>query len=179
MRTVAAERFPADQAPLMADVVGGLALVLLEEDTAGWFESTNRIARVVAAFNGALDELAARLGPDMPQWTWGRLHSITLHHPLSGRGDLAYLLDRGGQALGGNGFTVCNTGADANYAATLGANYRIIADLSTPIPVLWTVDAAGQSGHPGSDHYCDQLDDWLEGRYHYISLNRQQRVENS
>jgi hypothetical protein len=71
------------------------------------------------------------------------LHTITLYHPLSGRGDLGQLLDRGGYPLGGNGFTVCNTGSDANYRANLGANYRIIAELSASGQVLWTVDSAG------------------------------------
>jgi penicillin amidase len=173
MYIVAAERFADDLAPHMAEVVAGLALALLVEDAPGWFVSGNRIQKVIAAFDQALDELAERLGPDLSQWTWGRLHTITLHHPLSGRGDLGQLLDRGGYSLGGNGFTVCNTGADANYRANLGANYRIIADLSASAPALWTVDAAGQSGHPGSTHYCDQLTAWLDGNYHQLALDRE------
>ncbi|HMN28707.1 MAG TPA: penicillin acylase family protein, partial [Caldilineaceae bacterium] len=178
-QTVAAARFPADLAPLMADVVGGLALALLDADQAGWFAPGRRIPQVLGAFNRALAELAARLGPDPAQWQWGRLHTITLNHPLSARGDLAQLLDRGGYPLGGNGFTVCNTGGDAGYAATLGANYRIVVDLSAETPQLLTVASAGQSGQPGSVHYGDQLPAWLAGRYHHLVLDRQQLVESS
>ena len=54
----------------------------------------------------------------------------------------------------------------------IGANYRLIADLSTDPPSLLAVDAAGESGHPGSAHYCDQLVEWLGGRYHTIPLER-------
>ncbi|NQU97820.1 MAG: penicillin acylase family protein, partial [Chloroflexi bacterium] len=72
----------------------------------------------------------------------------------------------------GNGLTVCNTGFDPNYLAPMGANYRLIADMSTDPPALWAVDAQGQSGHPGSDHYCDQLTEWADGRYHYLPLDR-------
>ena len=28
------------------------------------------------------------------------------------------------------------------------------------------------SGRPGSDHYCDQLTEWADGRYHYLPLDR-------
>ncbi|MBX3015545.1 MAG: penicillin acylase family protein [Caldilineaceae bacterium] len=171
-RTVAAARFPAAMAGLMADVVGGLALTLLHSDTVGWFAPGQREAQIVAALHATLAELRERLGGELPQWTWGRLHTITLHHPLSGRGELATLLDRGGQPLSGNGFTVCNTGADANYKATLGASYRLIADLSSSPPLLWGMDTAGQSGHPGSPHYCGQLDAWLNQAYHPLPLAR-------
>jgi penicillin G amidase len=171
-RIVAAARFPAELAPLMADVSGGLALALLRADEAGWFAAADREAQIVTAFRATVNELATRLGTNMQQWTWGRLHTITLHHPLSNRGDLATLLDRGGYALSGNAFTVCNTGSDANYGANLGASYRLIADLSSSPPVLWGMDTAGQSGHPGSPHYCGQLTAWLNQNYHLLPLSR-------
>jgi acyl-homoserine lactone acylase PvdQ len=54
--------------------------------------------------------------------------------------------------------------------AALGANFRLIVDLSTSPPSLLAVDAAGQSGNPGSPNYCDQLADWIGGQYHTITL---------
>jgi penicillin amidase len=56
----------------------------------------------------------------------------------------------------------------------MGANYRLIADLASSPPALWAVDAQGQSGHPGSAHYGDQLAEWLGARYHYLPLDRGQ-----
>lgn len=175
-RRVAAARFPAEIAPLMMDVIGGLALALLTTDEAGWFASNDRTAQIVSAFRAALDELATRLGGKMEEWTWGRLHTITLHHPLSSRGDLAQLLDRGGYALSGSAFTVCNTGSDANYQSVLGASYRLIADLSSSPPVVWGMDTAGQSGHPGSKHYSGQLRAWLNRDYHPLPLSRREII---
>jgi penicillin amidase len=172
---VASERFPSDVAALMAGVVGGLALELLSEDRAGWFARGDREQQVLAAFASALQELEERLGPDMDRWQWGNLHTITLRHPLSKRGELAQLLDQGGYPLGGNGFTVCNTGFNAagtEYDAASGANYRLIADFGNATPGLWAVDAAGESGNPGSAHYCDQLTEWLGGQYHFLPLER-------
>ena len=108
----------------------------------------------------------------MTEWGWGQLHKIHLRHVLTQRGDLGTLLDRGGRPVRGNGMTVCNTGFDPNWGAAMGANYRLISDLSTDPPGLWAVDAQGQSGHPGSPHYGDQLTEWLAGRYHYLPLDR-------
>ena len=169
-RTVAGERFPDDHVDLIYGAIAGLASQLLREDPVGWFHRQPRQAAVVRAWNASLAELSGRLGPEVSSWTWGRAHQIQLRHVLSHRGDLGKLLDRGGQPVKGNGVTVCNTGYDPNWGAAMGANYRLIADLSDPESALWAVDAQGQSGHPGSIHYCDQLTEWLGARYHYLPL---------
>ena len=174
-QAVADERFDREVAALMASMVGGLALELLSEDTSGWFAQDDRVAKIGAAFESALDEIETRLGKDATRWQWGNLHTITLRHPLSERGELSKLLDRGGHAVGGNGFTVCNTGyvvTEAGYEAAAGANYRLIADLGNVEQGLWASDSSGVSGHPGSVHYCDQLTDWLSGNYHFLPLDR-------
>jgi penicillin amidase len=169
---VAAERFSDGTAALVAGAVAGLATALLTADEAGWFANGRREAAIAGAMTAALDDLTERLGPDMTAWSWGRLHRIHLRHVLTQRGDLGALLDRGGLPVRGNGTTVCNTGFDPNWGAAMGANYRMIADLGTEPPGLWAVDAQGQSGHPGSPHYCDQLAEWLAGRYHFLPLDR-------
>ena len=104
----------------------------------------------------------------MSLWAWGNLHKVQLRHVLSERGDLSALLDRGGLPVGGSGVTVCNTGFDPNWGALMGANYRLISDLGEN--GMWAVESQGQSGHPGSEHYCDQLEEWLERRYHFLEL---------
>ena len=169
---VAAERFEDEVAPLMAGAIGGLALGLLSGDAHGWFHRCDRESTAISAMSQALADLSDRLGPEMSGWGWGRVHTIKLDHHLSGTGDLSRLLSRGGQPVGGSGTTVCNTGYDPNYMASLGANWRHNADLSEDPPGLWAVDAAGQSGHPGSAHYCDQLPEWLAGRHRYLPLDR-------
>lgn len=172
-QAIAAERFPEDVAALVAPAAAGLAIELLSGDKIGWFLNTSGNEAVQRSMVEALDELEHRLGADMSRWQWGGIHTITLKHHLSGMGDVSKLLQRGGQPVGGNGTTVCNTGFDPNYLAAMGANYRLIADLSEVPSGLWAVDAAGQSGHPGSPHYCDQLPEWLAGRHHYLPLDRE------
>jgi penicillin amidase len=173
VNTIAAERFPAASISLVAEASYGIGVRLLEGDDIGWFKNQTGDQAVIESMTRALNRLEERLGPDMSAWSWGRIHSITLNHPLSHHGDLSALLRRGGDPVGGNGITVCNTGFDPNYLATIGANWRHNADLSEDPPGLWAVDVAGQSGHPGSPHYCDQLCEWLAGRHRYVPLDRE------
>jgi penicillin amidase len=156
---------------LAAGAVGGLALELLGKDRAGWFAGGERLTAIRNAMKDAVADLEERMGSDMSKWSWGKLHRMALRHPLGGIGDLGRLLDRGGQPVGGNAVTVGNTGTGPDYEAPSGANYRFKADLSEP--VAWAIDHAGESGHPGSNHYCDQTGDWINGRYHAIPLRRE------
>ena len=169
---VATQRFPEEAAPLLAGALSGLAVALLAEDEHGWFGSGGRAEAAEEALRATLDELEERMGPDPSQWSWGELHRVNLPHLLDGRGDLGKLLSRGGQPCGGSGVTVCNTGFDPNYLAGMGANFRLVVDLGETPPALWTVDAAGQSGHPGSPNYCDQITTWLEGGHHRVPMDR-------
>jgi penicillin amidase len=171
-RLVVRERFDETTASFAAGAANGLSGALLAEDTIGWFSASRREQAILEAMAATVDWLSARLGPDPSQWNWGKLHVLTLRHILSGRGDLGQLLDHGGVPVPGTMNTVCNTGLKADGAAGLGANYRLIADLSTAPPGLWAVDSQSQSGHPGSPHYADQLPTWLRGEHHYLPLER-------
>jgi penicillin amidase len=170
-RAVTAERLAGAAADLASANAGGLATALLSGDEAGWFQRTDRATAIRAALVAALDDLAARLGPDISSWKWARLHTLVQKHFLSGRGDLGELLDRNGVPVRGDGTTVCSSTADANYAAALGAGYRMVADLGDPRMLLRAVEVAGASGHPGSPHYDDQIATWNIGGYHDLSLN--------
>jgi penicillin amidase len=173
VKAVVRERFEGETAALVAGGASGLAARLLEGDAVGWFAAGRREPALLGAMSAALDYLAGRLGPDAGGWTWGRLHLMPLRHVLSGRGDLGRLLDAGGRPVKGDFTTVCNTGQGGAFEARSGANYRLIADFSDPLPTLWAVDASSQSGHPGSPHYGDQFVGWLRGEYHELPLDRE------
>ena len=180
-REAAYQRFSDRKtAEWVAGAMGGLATRLLTTNKAGWFKnSSDRIPAIERALLSAVADLEKRFGKDMAKWTWGRVHKIVLRHILGEVGDLGVLLNRGGQPVKGNGVTVCNTGYDPNYLAPMGANYRLVADMSTSPPSLWAVDAQGQSGHPGSQHYCDQLPEWIGGRYHRLPLETAEASKHS
>ena len=168
---VASQRFAGDMVAPMAGALAGLAVELLDRDRWNWFAIADRRQIALEAFQETLQELRGRLGPDLSDWLWGRIHTVVLPHCLSTLGDLGKLLDRGGQPVGGSGVTVCNTGFDPTYLASIGANYRLITQLDDCPAVLWSVDASGQSGNPGSSNYCSQLPEWLASRRHAIPLD--------
>jgi penicillin amidase len=171
-RAVVRERFDEATAAFVAGTANGLSAGLLTEDPVGWFAAGKHEQAILGAMNAALDWLTDRLGPDMLQWTWGKLHTLSLRHILSGRGDLGRLLDHGGLPVPGDMHTVCNTGLGPGFEARTGAGFRLIADLSTSPPELQSVDAQSQSGHPGSPHYSDQFNTWLGGEYRRLPLER-------
>lgn len=169
-RSVTAARLPADAVELVSAHASPLAVSLLESDPAGWLAGRDRSQMIRDAFAATLAEIAGRLGDDMSNWHWGRLHFLSQKHVLSGRGDLASLLDRSGLPLGGDGHTINSSSPDANHAAWLGAGYRMLADLADLRAGLWSVEVGSQSGHPGSEHYDDQLAPWYAGRLYYLPL---------
>jgi penicillin amidase len=147
-----------------------LATALVAEDSIGWFQRRSRREAVQAAMIAAFDDLAKRLGPEMSQWTWGRLHVLLQKHFLSGRGELGALLDRSGLPLGGDGHTIASASPDATYGAWLGDGYRMVSDMADQALGLWEIEVGSASGHPGSSHYDDQLSVWAGGGYHYLAL---------
>ncbi len=176
---VAGAQFPENLVPLMAGASSGLSTELLSKDTSNWFPAGERAKAVRRAMDKTIDDLSKDAGQDKSKWNWGAIHKVHLHHPLADRGPIFNSLSRGGQGVGGSGITVSNTGFDPNYLAVMGANYRLIADLSDDPPGLWAVDAAGQSGNPGSAHYCDQLASWMQNSQHFIPLDRKHVDKNT
>ncbi|MFO0427864.1 MAG: penicillin acylase family protein [Planctomyces sp.] len=174
-RTVSQARFQGAATELMMKLVEGFSARLLTAESSGceWFSdpSTDAVAsRIRKTFHETLIWLSERLGPDVDEWHWGRLHRLQLRHVLSSRGELSSLLNAGELPVPGDSVTVCNTSHDADFQAMSGAGYRMVVDLQTPW--LFAMDGQSQSGMPGTAHYADQLQDWSSGVYHRISLNR-------
>ena len=172
-RAITMARLTSAAAELALANAGGLATALLSEDEVRWFAKGDRRDAMRAALIAAIDDLTKRLGPDPASWKWGRLHTLVQKHFLSGIGELGTLLDRSGIPVRGDMTTVCSTTPDANYAAHMGASYRMVADLADPRMPLRAVDVAGVSGHPGSPHYDDQIALWSAGEYHEFRLDGQ------
>ena len=95
------------------------------------------------------------------------MHGIRFVHPM-GEGDTAVsrLLDRllsRRREAGGAPETVNCVGFVAHagdYTGTWGASFRLLADIADPERSRWQ-HMTGQSGHPGSPHYDDLIDDGL------------------
>jgi penicillin amidase len=111
---------------------------------------------IKSCHDAARANLAKRLGDDESKWTFGQAVQIRFNHPLSSA------------PLVGNQFKIEPIPQNGNgYAGGLGptvnvgpsVSMRLIAD-----PSNWDNSqhgiTLGESGHPQSPHFKDQLDDW-------------------
>ncbi|MGQ9683489.1 MAG: penicillin acylase family protein [Anaerolineae bacterium] len=122
------------------------------------------------SFDEAVHWLGRRFG-DLPyEWNWGRAHNVTFRHILGTAWPANLLLNRGAMRLGGAS-TVLNR-SQADYGASLRVaaipGYRFVADLGDA-DVTWGCVSTGQSGHPLSGHYADQLEGWRRGQFHALA----------
>jgi penicillin G amidase len=150
---------------------------LLDDQTDQWWddrgtsdvlESRDEVLR--RALVTARLQLTSALGKDPTSWRWGRLHRLTLEQtPLGGdsvNGLVRTLVNRGPyEAPGGSSIVDAFSwdAASGDFQVTAAPSMRMIVDLSNFDASRW-VNQTGQSGHPGDDHYDDQIDAWLHNR---------------
>ncbi len=160
-----------------------LLIDLLNEQDNRWFINSalpkgpkNWEEAMQHSLRGALDELRSKLGKEMAGWQWGKLHSVTFSHPLGQVKALSRLFNRGPFPLSGDTDTVCQMAFAPGkpYAATSWMpSFRLIVDMSNTRNGLFG-HPTGQSGHPGSPHYADMIDTWLEVKHYPLLFERDQ-----
>ena len=130
--------------------------LLPEGDT--WPTAVNR------ALSKAISTLTERLGENMGEWQWERVHQARPKHNLSAAfPELAELLDPPAIPTSGDGDTPLQGGyspAAPNTVTSLSVA-RYSYDPSNWENSLWVVPL-GSSGHPGSHHYADQSETWRQ-----------------
>ena len=137
---------------------------LLRERPEGWFEGSWE-DEIGASVLEALAELGSRFGTSLADWSWGRLHSLVLEHPVGENKYLAPIFNRGPYPLSGDTNTILQSAVDP---LKIDAPARFIPSLRMVVDVgEWDearfVLPGGQSGNPLSPHYDDQLRYWLRG----------------
>jgi penicillin amidase len=126
------------------------------------------------ALSQAVKQLRNDLGDNARRWEWGRLHQVRFNHGLAGSRLMRTYFNRGPFPVGGDSTTPMQTGTLPTLPTTVVQvlpTYRQIVDTSdwdTAQSCLTT----GQSGHPLSDNYADQIDIWREGAYHAMPWSR-------
>jgi penicillin amidase len=150
----------------------------LADSGSHWFDLGDGRTRddvLRTALREALDSLKGRFGPSVEDWRWGALHRVEFSHSLGRVRLLGRLLNRGPYPAGGDFTTIWATGTSyhdpSERAVAAGPPFRFIADLGDLDHCLGLL-CPGQSGHPGSRHYDDQVPAWFERGYHPMLFNR-------
>ena len=121
------------------------------------------------AFKMAVVSLTERLGEDIMSWEWGKVHSLTLMHPLGKVSVLnkAFNLNKGPYAVGGSYHTVSpySYPFETPFLSNHGSSHRHIYSVGDWDNSL-TIIPTGQSGIPASPFYCDQTEMYLAYKYH-------------
>jgi penicillin amidase len=156
----------------------------LAQSSSPWFDLGNGETRddvIRLALRDTVDYLKRELGPEMDDWAWGKLHTLTYAHVLGQVKPLDRLFNRGPFPLGGSSNTLWATGAtlhDLSSALIIGPPFRFIADLGD-LRNCQGLLAPGQSGQPGSPHYDDQVRAWFQAEYHPMLYAREDVVRES
>jgi penicillin amidase len=129
----------------------------------------------------AIETLAKSCGPDPAGWSWGELHAVELRHSMGAVGALRGLLNRGPYPAGGDANTVWlasfrsekpnGSGQPSFGPVTTGPSYRFVVDTGD-WDRAWSVILPGQSGHPASANYDDQIPLWRNVRYRPMVFGR-------
>ena len=124
---------------------------------------------VYNSFSEVMNGIESTLGNNPESWKWGRVHQLTLEHPMGQVKilDMLFHLNRGPYQAGGSFHTVSpySYPFSDQFNVTHGASHRHIYSVAN-----WdasrVIIPTGESGIPASPHYCDQTDWYLKNKYH-------------
>jgi len=117
------------------------------------------------ALSDAVDYLRTRLGDNLHEWRWGKIHRTNPRHPLSDTNiDHSRDLDPPTFPMHGDADTPLQGGYSPGnpFEVTLLSVVRYVFDTSDWDNSRWAIPL-GSSGHPGSPHYADQAYLWSDG----------------
>ncbi|MFI0710705.1 penicillin acylase family protein [Streptomyces inhibens] len=137
------------------------------EDRPGRPGDKNRDQLLAHAMKDARYELTSKLGKNIDNWSWGRLHQLFLKNQTlgtDGPGILQGLFNRGPWNVGGGEAAVDATGWNAagGYKVTWVPSMRMVVNLADLDKSRW-INLTGASGHAYDAHYYDQTDKWAKG----------------
>jgi len=137
-------------------------------------------AIVERSFHSTINYLIKTRGRNIDNWPWGRIHRLTLGHPLGQVRLLNWLLrlKRGPFPVGGSFHTVCAFGYGSDsFEVRHGPSQRHIYDLNNWDESL-TILPGGLSGVATSPHFDDQIKPYLEGQYRRDFFSKE-KIESS
>ena len=150
---------------------------LFWDDVASEDRRESRDDMIRLSMQNAVDELENRYGDDPDNWSWGKVHRMTIRHPL---GSVLPFLNLGPYTYDGDGLTIHAGWWDREnpFDMVSGAAIRIVVDMAD-LSSMTFISPPGQSGHYLSPYYDDQAGTWSNGGQvpaHYTSASSLEKV---
>lgn len=143
-------------------------------------EARNQI--VSKSFHEAITDLKKQLGNNVPDWNWGKVHTVEHEHPLGKVAALRSLFNVGPFADPGSNEVINNQffgyNEEGKYYVKGGPSTRRIVDFAD-IENSWSILPTGQSGNPFSKHYDDQAEMFVQGKFRKMKLNKEEIIKTS
>jgi len=143
-----------------------------DQETFGAQPQSARDLLLLDTLKSAVQELKSLQGSEPSYWSWGRLHTVTFHHPLELLTGARPLFNSGPFPRPGDSYTVNNTSyIGENFDQLSGPSYREILDVGNWDESV-VANAPGESGQPGSPHYSDLVPLWDQTHYFPMLYSR-------
>jgi penicillin amidase len=159
---------------------------IVKTKSSAWIDNVKTVATenlediVEKSLRQALEELGNSLGEEMDRWTWGRLHTLTFEHVMARKKPLDRIFNLGPFPVPGSHLTLNKQQYNyvEPYLVKDGVSQRMIVDLSAPDAALHVLPT-GESGLLGNAHNHDQIDLYLNGKYHPAWMAREDIESNA
>lgn len=154
--------------------------LIANHETSAWYTDAatgrerTRGELIEEAIDAAMHGLRKDYGESIIRWQWGRHHQVKYVHPMGSVRLLRSFFNRGPYPIAGDANTAFQTRHPTRLPLPLVQvvpAYRQVFDVGQ-----WdrsqSVTCSGQSGHPLSKQYEDQIPMWREGAYHAMPWSR-------
>ncbi|MCO4781617.1 MAG: penicillin acylase family protein [Candidatus Cloacimonetes bacterium] len=118
--------------------------------------------------------LTKKFGPKTTGWTWGKYHTIEYSHAFSKNWLTKPLFNLGPYPIDGVKEAINSVSAKLGkdrFFVKSGPSVRRIVDMSD-VNNSYSILPTGNSGNPFSDHYDDQVQKYLDGKYRKVQFTK-------
>jgi penicillin amidase len=158
-----------------------LLQIINEFDETFWYADVrqgrqrNRLDLLQAALTRTMKTIRREYGDSMLRWAWGKAHQVRFTHPLGAARLVGGFFNRSPLPIGGDATTPNQTRSALSLPPGLVQTIPVCRQIFEV--GAWdraqSVLAGGQSGHPFSRQYDDQIMMWREGVYHLMPWSRE------
>lgn len=135
---------------------------------------------ILSGFQDGVKEMQEKLGDDLGDWQWGKVHTIEFVHPVGRKKPLNYLFNVG-PFPSPSEFTSINKMksniGDHNYKVTSLPSTRRLINIGDP-DQSYSILPIGNSGNFQSDFYDNQAQMFINGEYRKIVFTEAQIKQN-